>query len=147
MSTSVGCLFLLQGIFLNQGSNPGLQHCRQMLYPLSHQVASFCSKVTVVSCQGYSQLGNQAPRSFLIVESGPCKCTFGSWKMQLGQRESEHTIHHSSLFFLRSLGLSVTSRESKRPSVPNQATSCWPLSDYYLFMLNFSSKVELTCLS
>ena len=36
-STGVGCHFLLQGIFLTQGSNPGLQHCRQMFYPLSHQ--------------------------------------------------------------------------------------------------------------
>ena len=31
------CHFLLQGIFLTQGSNPGLLHCRQTLYPLSHQ--------------------------------------------------------------------------------------------------------------
>ena len=36
-STGVGCHFLLQGIFPTQGSNPGLSHCRQMLYPLSHQ--------------------------------------------------------------------------------------------------------------
>ena len=36
-STGVGCLFLLQGIFPTQGSNPGLPHCRQTLYPLSHQ--------------------------------------------------------------------------------------------------------------
>ena len=31
------CHFLLQGIFLTQGSNPGLLHCRQALYRLSHQ--------------------------------------------------------------------------------------------------------------
>ena len=31
------CHFLLQGIFPTQGSNPGLPHCRQMLYRLSHQ--------------------------------------------------------------------------------------------------------------
>ena len=36
-NTGVGCHFLLQGILLTQGSNPGLWHCRQMLYPLSHQ--------------------------------------------------------------------------------------------------------------
>ena len=36
-STGVGCHFLLQGIFPTQGSNPGLSHCRQMLYCLSHQ--------------------------------------------------------------------------------------------------------------
>ena len=33
----VGCHFLLQEIFLTQGSNLGLPHCRQMLYRLSHQ--------------------------------------------------------------------------------------------------------------
>ena len=36
-STGVGCHFLLQGIFPTQELNPGLRHCRQMLYPLSHQ--------------------------------------------------------------------------------------------------------------
>ena len=36
-STGVGCRFLLQGIFPTQGLNPGLLHCRQMLYHLSHQ--------------------------------------------------------------------------------------------------------------
>ena len=35
--TRVGCHFLLQGIFPTQGSNPGLPHCGQMLYCLSHQ--------------------------------------------------------------------------------------------------------------
>ena len=34
-STRVGCHFLLQGVFLTQGSNPGLLHCRQTLYGLS----------------------------------------------------------------------------------------------------------------
>ena len=33
----MGCHFLLQGIFPTQGSNPGLQHCRQILNHLSHQ--------------------------------------------------------------------------------------------------------------
>ena len=33
----VGCHALLQGIFLTQGSNPGLLHCRQSLNHLSHQ--------------------------------------------------------------------------------------------------------------
>ena len=35
--TGVGCHFLLQAIFPTQGSNPGLSHCRQTLYHLSHQ--------------------------------------------------------------------------------------------------------------
>ena len=36
-NTGVGSLFLLQGIFPTQGSNPGLPHCRQILYHLSYQ--------------------------------------------------------------------------------------------------------------
>ena len=36
-NTGVGSHSLLQGIFLTQGSNPGLLHCRQTLYRLSHQ--------------------------------------------------------------------------------------------------------------
>ena len=36
-NTGVGCHPLLQGIFLTQGSNLGLLHCRQILYHLSHQ--------------------------------------------------------------------------------------------------------------
>ena len=36
-NTGVGCHFLLQRIFLTQGSNLGLPHCKQTLYPLSHQ--------------------------------------------------------------------------------------------------------------
>ena len=31
------CYFLLQGIFPTQELNPGFLHCRQTLYPLSHQ--------------------------------------------------------------------------------------------------------------
>ena len=36
-NTGVGSLSLLQGIFSTQGSNPGLPHCRQSLYQLSHK--------------------------------------------------------------------------------------------------------------
>ena len=35
-NTGVGSLSLLQGIFPAQGSNPGLPHCRRILYQLSY---------------------------------------------------------------------------------------------------------------
>ena len=35
-NTGVGSLSLLQGIFPIQGSNPGLPHCRRIIYQLSH---------------------------------------------------------------------------------------------------------------
>ena len=41
-NTGVGCHFLLQEIFLTQGSNLGFLHCRQILYHLSYrEVLSF----------------------------------------------------------------------------------------------------------
>ena len=48
-STGVGCHFLLQEIFLTQGLNPGLPHCRQTLYHLSHQ-GSPCCPLKVREC-------------------------------------------------------------------------------------------------
>ena len=36
-NTGVGCHFLLQGIFPSQGTNPGLPHCRWILYQLNHK--------------------------------------------------------------------------------------------------------------
>ena len=36
-NTGVGSLSFLQGTFPTQGSNPGLSHCRQFLYQLSHK--------------------------------------------------------------------------------------------------------------
>ena len=36
-NTGVGSFSLLQGIFPTQGSNPGLPHCRRILYQLSYQ--------------------------------------------------------------------------------------------------------------
>ena len=36
-NTGVSSLSLFQGLFPTQGSNPGLPHCRRILYQLSHQ--------------------------------------------------------------------------------------------------------------
>ena len=43
-NTEMGCHALVQGIFPTQGSNPGLLHCRQILYRLSH----FCTFVKIL---------------------------------------------------------------------------------------------------
>ena len=53
-NSTVGCHFLLQGIFPTQGSNLDLPHCRQMLYHLSHQgrPVYFKGKLTRIGC-GY----------------------------------------------------------------------------------------------
>ena len=36
-NTGVGTLSLLQGILPTQGLNPGLPHCRRILYQVSHK--------------------------------------------------------------------------------------------------------------
>ena len=51
-NTGVGSLSFLQGIFPTQGSNPGLLHCRQIIYQLSHQG----SPVLAVCCRSNRKL-------------------------------------------------------------------------------------------
>ena len=43
----MGCHALLQGIFPTQGLNPGLLHCRQILYHLSHHVKAVPAELLV----------------------------------------------------------------------------------------------------
>ena len=47
-NTGVGCHFLLQGIFPTQGLDPGLLHCRQILYHLSHQGSPCYMNITSI---------------------------------------------------------------------------------------------------
>ena len=53
-NTGVDCHALLQGIFPTQGWKPGLPHCRQILYHLSHQGWEFPGS-SVVRMQGCFQ--------------------------------------------------------------------------------------------
>ena len=48
-NTGVDCHFVLQEIFLTQGLNPGLPHCRQTLYCLSHQGCSNYCTIALIS--------------------------------------------------------------------------------------------------
>ena len=40
-NTGAGSLSLLQGVFPTQGSNPGLPHCRWIIYQLSHRESAY----------------------------------------------------------------------------------------------------------
>ena len=72
--TGVGCHDLFQGIFLTQGLNPGLLHCRQILYHLS--------------CQGHPRIlewvaypfsrGSSLPKNWTRVSCIACRF-FISW--------------------------------------------------------------------
>ena len=49
-NTGVGCHALLQGIFPTRGLNPGLPHCRQILYNLSQnrETPSICLPISIL---------------------------------------------------------------------------------------------------
>ena len=53
--TGVGCDFLLQGNFPTQGLNPGLPHCGQTLYRLSHQRSPYDHMTKQFCFQLYTQ--------------------------------------------------------------------------------------------
>ena len=70
----VGNLSLLQGIFPIQGLNPGLPHCRQVLYQLSHKgIPEFRTGVNYVSIRkGNSENQLMTHLSATIWCSLPC---------------------------------------------------------------------------
>ena len=74
-NTAVGSLSFLQGVFPTQGSNPGLPHCRQVLYQLSHkgsplssqrvpEISSLDSKLSLLSAFMSSSLLPQDPFTY-----------------------------------------------------------------------------------
>ena len=65
-NTGVGSLSLLQGIFPTQRSNPGLPHCRQILYQLNHKGSPrILEWVTYPFSRGSSQPRNWAGVSYI----------------------------------------------------------------------------------
>ena len=75
-TTGVGSLSLLQGIFPTQGLNPGLQHCRWILYQLSRKISPrilewvaypfSATNQTEVSCNAGRFFTNWATRESLL---------------------------------------------------------------------------------
>ena len=77
----VGSLSLLQEIFPTQGSNPGLLHCGQIFYQLSHQGSPSIREMQV-------KTNNPTlVRMTIIKKSANNKCWRGC-----GERESSYTV-------------------------------------------------------
>ena len=57
-NTGVGYHFLLQEIFPTQELNPGLPHCRQMLYRLSHQGSTYARGIAIPQTGLLSQVSS-----------------------------------------------------------------------------------------
>ena len=102
----MGCYFLLQGIFLTQGSNPGLPHCRQMLHRLSHQGSlldhskcfSYRSQ-SVLSCLNQSDLDFcELPTRVLMNEDPTPRGPGASWARRAPAQSwsGSPPCHHTS---------------------------------------------------
>ena len=73
-NTGVGSLSLLQGIFPTQGVNPGLPHCRQILYQLSPKGSPrILEWVAYPFSSGFSQPRDQAQVSTLQADASPAE--------------------------------------------------------------------------
>ena len=68
--TGVGSRSLRQGIFPTQGLNPGLQHCRQILYKLSHKGSPI---ILVVNMKDFRRRLKHLSFLFLIEVGKTCQ--------------------------------------------------------------------------
>ena len=86
-NTGVGSYSLLQGIFLTQGLNPSLPHCRQILYCLSHQESPSMKNTCLFLLQqsGVSVSGQwAAQRQAVVQKPRPRVCLpfFSAWLLK-----------------------------------------------------------------
>ena len=97
-NTGVGCHVLLQGIIPTQGLNPGLRHCRQILYCLSHQgIPRVLEWVAYPFSSGSSLSRNQTRVS--CIAGG----FFTSWATRKAQGEAKfHSIILTQIWVLAS---------------------------------------------
>ena len=99
----MGCHFLLQGMFLTQGSNLGLLHCRQTLYWLSHPRNPLTKTLPGLSGRGSKGNHNliRSFTSFLFVTQSEVFTTYYQWfskqiKPRLDFWSPKHSCHNYS---------------------------------------------------
>ena len=96
-NTGVGCHALPQGIFPTQGSNPGLPHCRQILYHLSHQESPKYNRVGVSYFKMYCLLKGVTLGTWIYVTAAR-KIKYGrlnpSYHFLGPEYLMSHLIHH-----------------------------------------------------
>ena len=100
------CCSLLQGIFLIQGLNPGLLHCRQILYCLSHQGSKVFK--TLVRLMKKNRVGEKGDR---MTDAGV---------------EFPPTLEMQSLCFLLNCPIKLLTLAIRVPSPPTQPSSIPP---------------------
>ena len=94
-NTGVGSLSVLQGIFPTQGLNPGLLHCRQILYQLSHEGSP---RIPEWVAFPFSR-GSFQPRNWTRVS-----CIASGFFINWAIREAQSTFHsHLEFWGIKSL--------------------------------------------
>ena len=107
-NTGVGSLSLLQGIFPTQGPNPGLPHCRQILYQLSHQ-----GSPRILEWVAYAfSSGASRPRNLTGVS-----CSAGRFFTSWTTREVSW-VHYALFSIRRPSQISSTCPSSKCACIP-----------------------------
>ena len=134
--TEVGSLSLLQGIFPPQGSNPGLPHCRQILYCLSHQGSPWILEwVAYPFSRGASRPRNQTG-GILYLGLNPCS-TYCDTQL----------CHPGQVIILLVLNLLIHKRGIIRvvikvsgcQALGTMTGTLWALSEWELFLLFLNS--------
>ena len=114
-NTGVGGHSLLQGIFLTQGSNPGVSHFRRILYRLSHQESpekwSISCHSSKQRCQGLQRIS-------------PFKCEFLSPKVTW-KEEYLHNLAATTLQPLPLLSIQEFRMWNMQDTSPRQLRSLW----------------------
>ena len=94
--TGVGSLSLLQGIFPTQGLNPGLPHCRRILYQLSHNILfQICISDLYKWVMGFP--GGASGKEPTCQCEGHGRCRFDPWVGEIPWRRARQPTHSSIL--------------------------------------------------
>ena len=109
-NTGVGSLSLLQEVSPTQGLNPGLPHCRWILYQLGHR-----GSPRILEWVAYR--GSSWPRNWTRVS-----CAAGGFFTNWGIREAHHTLLAISIILL---AISVILCWVKPPLLPFQLSSSY----------------------
>ena len=125
-NTGVGCPALLQGIFPTQGSNPGLSHCRSILYRVSHQGITVAGlkpsvSVTIIDFEGMLDLISSC---FSVIPYG-VKLPHDSWSKPFIFISNSFCDmwHRPSILRLREVVLSVM-MQAARDSAHSEEEPC-----------------------
>ena len=105
-NTGVGSRSLFQGIFPTQGLNPGLPHCKQILYQLSHQGSPGIPECVAYPCSR----GSSWPRNRIGVS-----CIAGSFFTSWATREALYY----SYFTTKNLAVLLSKLSSIDPFSPS----------------------------